>query len=508
MFCAIVCIGEPHCPISTGVRGRQKAIVPHEGPSLSALDHDFHVAGITPSVVFLSSIPSSIDESFFSGDVCIVTKDKAFQPSSPMRHARELQSIIADKFGDTYPPILFIYSDGGPDHRLTFGSVQVSLVCLFLRLNLDMIVAVRCAPHQCWTNLAERCMSILNLALQNVALQREPMPDDLEKCVSDVSTLSDLRGVASKKPEFRAAYLKSMQSVIDLLNGRFSRMKLKESLLTTYPGASDRDIEELFAEILQIDGTLQADKLVKKELKKADKWQSFVAKHCKCSHYSFQVKKCTSLDCSYCQGNPTQTPDFEQIHFLPDPEPTPDKLHYLPFSQMYGRKTTDRHRPSLQLDSLEKESDKEHRVLLVAARVRDFLRCCECSKPRCVYSASKFSFDERVQVQWIKDEGMYTCGISLFPDSHSLRHSIVVREALKCSSLVESSYYSSPRVCFESCCVYCGTCDDLVDDEDMRETRKRFHTVRPICDPCKSNGKTLVTRGPVNFNAKKPRLDT
>ena len=69
----------------------------------------------------------------------------------------------------------------------------MSIVCLFLRLNLDMIVAVRCAPHQSWTNLAERCMSILNLALQNVALQRESMPEEFEKCASDVSSLSELR---------------------------------------------------------------------------------------------------------------------------------------------------------------------------------------------------------------------------------------------------------------------------------------------------------------------------
>ena len=51
---------------------------------LSVLDHDFHVAGITPSVAFLSSIPSSIDDTFFSGNVCVITKDKAFQPSSPI----------------------------------------------------------------------------------------------------------------------------------------------------------------------------------------------------------------------------------------------------------------------------------------------------------------------------------------------------------------------------------------------------------------------------------------
>ena len=96
-----------------------------------------------------------------------------------------------------------------------------------------MIVAVRCAPHQSWTNLAERCMSILNLALQNVALQRESMPEEFEKCASDVSSLSELRNLASSKPEFKAAYLQSMQPVIDLLNGRFTRMKLKDSPLST-----------------------------------------------------------------------------------------------------------------------------------------------------------------------------------------------------------------------------------------------------------------------------------
>ena len=204
----------------------------------------------------------------------------------------------------------------------------------------------------------------------------------------------NLEILASSKPEFKAAYLQSMQPVIDLLNGRFTRMKLKDSPLSTYTGASEDDIQKVFDEVHQIDNILQMDKLVKKELKKTENWQPFVAKHCKCSHYSFQVKKCTLVDCLYCQCNPTQTPDFSQIHFLPNPEPTPDKLHYLSFDQLYGKETTDSHRPSLQSDSVEKETDKEHRALLVAARVRDVLPCCECSKPRCVYAATKLSYME------------------------------------------------------------------------------------------------------------------
>ena len=280
--------------------------------------------------------------------------------------------------------------------------------------------------------------------------------------------------------------------MIDLLNGgRFTRMKLKDSPLSTYTGASEDDIQKVFDEIHQIDNILQIDKLVKKELKKAENWQSFVAKHCKCSHYSFQVKKCASVDCLYCQCNPTQTPDFSQIHFLPNPEPTPDKLHYLSFDQC----------PSLQLDSVEKETDKEHRALLVAARVRDVLPCCECSKPPCVYAATKLSYMEHTQVQRVREEGVFSCGVSLFHDTHPLRHSPVVREALKCSSLVEAAYYSSPRVCFDACCVYCGTTDDLVDDEEVKEARRKYHTVRPICGQ-------IVTRGPKNFTSKKPRLDS
>lgn len=34
------------------------------------------------------------------------------------------------------------------------------------------------------------------------------------------------------------------------------------------------------------------------------------------------------------------------------------------------------------------------------------------------------------------------------------------------------------------------------------------HTVRPLCVHCKIAGKNLVTRGPKNFTAKKPRLDS
>ena len=40
---AIIPVGEPGLPVSTGVRGHNRCIVLAEGPGPSALDHDFHV---------------------------------------------------------------------------------------------------------------------------------------------------------------------------------------------------------------------------------------------------------------------------------------------------------------------------------------------------------------------------------------------------------------------------------------------------------------------------------
>lgn len=50
---AIIPLGEPGLPISTGVRGHNRSIVPLQRESASvALDHNFHVHGIVPSVLF------------------------------------------------------------------------------------------------------------------------------------------------------------------------------------------------------------------------------------------------------------------------------------------------------------------------------------------------------------------------------------------------------------------------------------------------------------------------
>ncbi|XP_053407150.1 uncharacterized protein LOC123547869 isoform X1 [Mercenaria mercenaria] len=176
---AKVPIEDPGRPISTGVRGRQSIVPLSE--NLSALDHDMNTTSITPSVVLLCKIPDSIGDSFVRGTVTTFVNDSILEASSPFRHAAQLQRILEDV--DEKPSIILKYTDGGTDQRNTLESVKCANICLFREFDLDMLIAVRCAPGQSYVNPAERVMSVLNFGLQNVATERQQMDEEFEKAV-------------------------------------------------------------------------------------------------------------------------------------------------------------------------------------------------------------------------------------------------------------------------------------------------------------------------------------
>ena len=59
-------------------------------------------------------IPEKISESWYDGDVHVLFKGSAFEPSSPIHHATELHSLLSEKA--LRDSVLFVFSDGGPDH--------------------------------------------------------------------------------------------------------------------------------------------------------------------------------------------------------------------------------------------------------------------------------------------------------------------------------------------------------------------------------------------------------
>ena len=111
----------------------------------------------------MSEIPNTAKESLLSGRPFVTTKDKVFEPSDRFHHGAELTSILRSQYSTDAASldreILLMFTDGGGDHNITRISTQVSLICLFIQLNLEMLIALRCCPTQSWVNPAEYIMS-------------------------------------------------------------------------------------------------------------------------------------------------------------------------------------------------------------------------------------------------------------------------------------------------------------------------------------------------------------
>ena len=95
-----------------------------------------------------------------------------------MRHATELLSLRKNARPNG---VEMIYTDGGSEHNISFLNVQIGWLAYFILSRCDTLIVGITTPTQSWTNLGERVMSVLNMAMQNYALGRELMDDDFEK---------------------------------------------------------------------------------------------------------------------------------------------------------------------------------------------------------------------------------------------------------------------------------------------------------------------------------------
>ena len=87
-------------------------------------DHDFAKCSLIPSVALVCDITDDIGGSFFAGHVHVALKDSAFEASSPLCYT-ELSSVLSTEKLEN--PVLLMYSDGGPDHQVTFLMTKISL---------------------------------------------------------------------------------------------------------------------------------------------------------------------------------------------------------------------------------------------------------------------------------------------------------------------------------------------------------------------------------------------
>ena len=374
-------VGEPGHPVAAVERGKSVLVGPNQ--VFQVTDHDFCRSTLTPSVILNVDIPEHIEDTFHHGKVCVGIKDSVFQASSPKRHASEIYQYLKNQDDNE---LLFLYSDGGPDHNLTFLYVQLSLIGLFLALDLDCLVAVRTPPGHSWKNPAERVMCVLNLGLQSVGVMRASMSNEKELLIKPCNTMKEIRIRVDQYPDLKEAFSDSLSQPISLLNNIIKRLKLKDNVFDTYQAASETDITELMEHLDKIDAALTRIPLDTKTAKDSEALKKFMMEHCQKRHYSFCIKKCADPNCLFHFGPRLPRDTFESLKMLPDPLLMDSGDHYKPFHDLYGSLTTEKDRPSLSKTPVATGHGMPFNPSAqTSLRVKKLITCQECSFPRVLH---------------------------------------------------------------------------------------------------------------------------
>lgn len=311
--------GESGAAVSTAVRGK-KSIIP-TATSLVGMDHDMNKGTLTPSVNLLCEIPSSIDTSFVRGRVFTAVNDSVLQSANPFRHAAFTAKVLANR--EERKPILLKYTDGGTDQRNNLESVRCANICLFREMNLDMLIHVRCAPGHSWTNPAERIMSILNIGLQNVSLERKEAGREIEMLLKGCNSMSKIREKCSSNATLREGWTQTVEPLQSLVSSRFRRLKLKsEPIQVVHPCSLD-DNDLIKRHLREPFPKLNLQKLQKSHTQKVEAYKAWMENHCKASHYVFQIRKCQDRACCI---EPVVSED--DMKWLPDPVLGESGEHY------------------------------------------------------------------------------------------------------------------------------------------------------------------------------------
>ena len=414
-------------------------------------------------------------QSWYEGSVFVGLKEGIFEPSSPARHMTELCDIMQGELTSD-KSVLFIYSDGRPDHRLTYLSVQLSLILLYLKLDLDYLCAARTAPCHSWRNPAERVMSIVNLGLQCVGLMRQEMSDDHEAAIASCNSMSQIRQVSEKKPEIVLAVLDSIAPVKILLSDILKHVELHGKKFQVFSAASEQEIKDLWAELSAVDELLEyGGQYQKKILRDHPQLVAFISHCCQVRHYSFTVKKCGVSSCTRCKPVHMARRDFEKLSYLPDPIPGEDG-HYQRFSTVYGTSTSEEHRPSLQSQK-SKQKSLPFPVSVQHVRNADtMIQCEECEVWRLVYSKYKLTATERQTLQSRLEDYTYTCGAKLSDlglEGRLGSDNLCVR-SIRCYEPLEKLYFSAGQ--YELICIFCCSNKNI-------ETKEGCY---PQCSDCAS----------------------
>ncbi|KAI8490498.1 hypothetical protein Bbelb_317660 [Branchiostoma belcheri] len=438
-------VAAEECTASTAVRQRLKILLDTQDPDLVSrqLNHD-HVDAHYAAAIFKYLKSFAVKFREYTALVFMDDKHgrvKVGEPGYPVAAVGRGKSVLVSR--DTVFAVA--------DHDFTKLKItpSVTLGCDIPESESDSFYS-----GKVFRNPVERILSVINLGLQAIGVMKKKMTPDMERLFHSVNTMKEARAVAEKRPGLKQAIVENLE------------------------------VDEMWNLILLIDKTVTQTDTTKVKLQTKTDLLAFMEHCCVSRHYFFSIKKCGMDGCRHCKRPRLSTEVFNQIESFPDPMLYSTGEHYKPFTEAYCRETTEADRPSLKVSRTTGHGMPFSRN---AEITRGVVTCLDCNKPRTVHSQRALTIEQRDQLEQLKEEAMYTCGVSWVPEDHPLRDICFVSRTLSCSAPVEVHYYSArvkSRAQFLSLvCWQCGETDKLpIPPEKLQE----FQSIHPVCQGMKT----------------------
>lgn len=244
-------IGEPGT--ATTFLSRQRATLGSTtADTMRAIDHD---AGSTkvrfiPSVFLKQQIPNRLDGSWLRGQVYVTLKNNIFEPSEANKTLAEIKECLTD-----CEPNVWLHSDGGGEHHVGHPSVIAAAICMFRRMHtrVDRLIKTRGCPYHSYMHEVERVMSILNLALYGVAMERPLISADkypgMEHLFTSSKTTADIRAAGKRFPALESGLTEALDPLNEILYERFEQLQLHGIPIKRGVKVSSSGADTFFGEI-------------------------------------------------------------------------------------------------------------------------------------------------------------------------------------------------------------------------------------------------------------------
>ncbi|XP_058814678.1 uncharacterized protein LOC131678503 isoform X1 [Topomyia yanbarensis] len=386
-------VGYAGAPVSATRKQRAVLMAGLNERGLNTMDHDNVPQHIIPSVSIKLTPPKVLSNEWYAGKPTIILKDAIFETSTAFRHAAELVKYADEE--DRKNPIVFIGTDGGPNHNVTSIQVILSYIALFIEHDLDYLCAVRTPPNFSIINPAERLMCTANIALIGVSLARNHL-GSYEQKVRSLLLKKQWRNAQDKHPEvdYRKLARDGLKDSLDVLTHRLESLTYKGEKVFVGEPANDHEITYLKQQISRIWPEIDlSSKVCKSQVLNIGYFREFFDKH-------------TDDSCRFHKSIRLLNDIFNSLMWLHTPQPDGEK--YKDFADVHGTEPNDDHVPSKQNSKSSSTTEQPKPPFpLSYTRARKIVICTDCEFPRLLHT--KCAIDKTVAAEIDKyiDEKLY-----------------------------------------------------------------------------------------------------